>query len=523
MNNKNLKKNFFYLFLIIFLGLGIYSSINIGITHDEFHDYYVYESNKNYILNKFFGTNYDTTYLTGISKFYGSGFHYISSFMELFSKNIFFYDSPAELTKVLLSKHISVFLFFLCSGLILKKIIKILTGNEFQAQLSSIFYLVYPYLLGHSFFNIKDIPFLTVWIICTYLIIKIIQIIFNQKKNFIKELILLSIFTAYLLSIRIAGVLIFIQYLVFIFVLMSVNNNNVFKFIKIYLKEIILFIFITFFLFIALHPIYWGNPFLIIDSIKAMSQHLQTVCTVTLGECMPAQNLPPTYLPIWFFFKLPLIIIFGLISFFFVEEKIKKQKLDHIIFIALVFSVLIILAILILMNVNLYDEIRQVMFLLPLIFIISLSSLYYWSKKTFYLFIPIFILFFTLQNFKIYPYNYVWINNFSHITKVDNVFELDYWGASTKNISEFLSKNIDNDQCIISNRNDALQSFLSKNQCFIEFKNLHKSNNRPFMVSLMERALKKGTPNNCKLIYEEKGNLNFSSEEIIFAKVFRCD
>jgi len=90
VNNKNLKKNFFFLFLIIFLGLGIYSSINIGITHDEFHDYYVYESNKNYILNKFFGTNYDTTYLTGISKFYGSGFHYISSFIELFSKNIFF-------------------------------------------------------------------------------------------------------------------------------------------------------------------------------------------------------------------------------------------------------------------------------------------------------------------------------------------------------------------------------------------------------------------------------------------------
>ena len=105
------------------------------------------------------------------------------------------------------------------------------------------------------------------------------------------------------------------------------------------------------------------------------------------------------------------------------------------------------------MNVNLYDEIRQVMFLLPIIFIISLSSLYYYSKKMFYLFIPTFIILFTLQNFKIYPYNYVWINNFSYITKVNNAFELDYWGASTRNISKFLSKNINYDQCIISNRN----------------------------------------------------------------------
>ena len=523
MNYKVLKNNFFYLFLIIFISLGIFSSINTGITHDEFHDYYVFESNKNYILNIFFGTNYDTSYLTGINKFYGSGFHYLSSLIEFFSQKILYLNFENELTKTLLTKHISVFLFFLCSGLILKKIIEIITGNKFQAQLSAIFYLVYPYLLGHSFFNVKDMPFLTIWIICTFLIIKITQIIFYQKKNFFKELMLLSLFTAYLLSIRISGILIFFQYLIFIIVFVNIKNDNLLKFVKTYLKEIILFTLTTFLLFIFLQPSYWKNPFLIIDSIQTMSQHIQTVCTVTLGECMPAQNLPSTYLPIWFFFKLPLIVIFGLITFFLTEEKIKKQKLNYIIFIALALSILIILAVLILMNVNLYDEIRQVMFLIPLLFIISLSSLYFWSKKIFYLCIPIFIILFTLQNFKIYPYNYVWINNFSHLTKVVGVFELDYWGASTRNISNFLSKNIEHTQCIISNRNDALKSFLNKNQCFIEFKDLHKSNDRPFFVSLMERGLKKGTPNNCKLIYEENRNLNFSNEKITFAKVFKCD
>ena len=65
---------------------------------------------------------------------------------------------------------------------------------------------MYPYLLGHSFFNVKDIPFLSVWLICTYLMISILKIFFIDKDIILKTYyIYLSIFTAYLLSIRISG------------------------------------------------------------------------------------------------------------------------------------------------------------------------------------------------------------------------------------------------------------------------------------------------------------------------------
>ena len=48
------------------------------------------------------------------------------------------------------------------------------------------------------------------------------------------------------------------------------------------------------------------------------------------------------------------------------------------------------------------------------------------------------IAFFIFQNITMFPYNYIWINNFSHLTKVQNVFELDYWSVSTKNVSKFI-------------------------------------------------------------------------------------
>ena len=58
-----------------------------------------------------------------------------------------------------------------------------------------------------------------------------------------------------------------------------------------------------------------------------MSQHLQTACTITLGRLHESQNLPATYLPIWFF-KTPLIILSGLILYFKIDHELEKNLLS---------------------------------------------------------------------------------------------------------------------------------------------------------------------------------------------------
>ena len=201
---------------------------------------------------------------------------------------------------------------------------KIITSNETQANLSAMIYLLYPYLLGHSFFNIKDVPFLSVWMMCTYFLIRIVKNYLLSNIILKKHIIFISLFTAYLLSIRISGILIFIQYLIFILVLVNNKNLNFYAFMQKHIKEIVTAFLIIFVFYIILQPSYWTNPFLIFDAIIYMSQHVQSVCTITLQECMEAQNLPASYLPIWFFFKLPIIILLGLILFFVLEKKIKK-------------------------------------------------------------------------------------------------------------------------------------------------------------------------------------------------------
>ena len=191
----------------------------------------------------------------------------------------------------------------------------------------------------------------------------------------------------------------------------------------------------------------------------------------------------------------------------------------------IIIATLLIIFLLILFNVNLYDEIRQVMFLIPLIFIISTASMFILPKKISYSFIGVFIIFFIFQNIKIYPYNYVWLNNLTYFTKVNAKFELDYWGVSSKKIAYFFNiKNLKSNECIISNRNRGIKDFIkNKDICFLPFQDLHNKNTRPFYVALMERGTNKGLPNNCKNIHNEKININFSNEILIMAKVFKCD
>ncbi len=517
-------KNFYlYIFLFFFIIIGANFSIHTGVTHDETYDYNVWIANKNYILNFLFGYNLDTTYLSGGGKFYGSGFHYLSSLLEFFTVNLPQLSSYDVVAKEILSKHISVFLLFVVSGLVFRKILKIIINDYYFVNLSTVFYLLYPYLLGHSFFNVKDIPFLTFWLICSYFIIRISK---NYlKKNIIlkKHIFFLSIFTGYLLSIRISGILIFIQYFIFILMLSNDKKFNLIVFLKRIYKEAIIATFLIFFIYIILQPGIWSNPLLIFDAIKYMSSHIQSVCTLTLGECMKAQDLPASYLFIWIFFKLPIVILIGLILYFYIEKKIENSFNNYII-ISLIFSISSIIVLLILFNVNLYDEIRQVMFLIPLIFIISLTSLNYFSKRVFSILINFFIIYFIFQNIFIYPYNYIWINNFSHFSKINKVFELDYWGASTKKVASVINQNrLNVEACLITNRNDALELLLPGDKCLIEFKNLHQKQTKPFYVALFERGINKGVPNNCRLFFEEKKRVNFSNEKLTLAKIYKCD
>ena len=135
-----------------------------------------------------------------------------------------------------------------------------------------------------------------------------------KKLRFI-NILLISLVTAFLISIRVTGILILLEYFIGLIILLNVKNINFFSFLNKNKNFFILFpIFLLFFIYIF-NPIFWLNPLELINSIKWMGKYYHDVCTLTLGSCMKALNLPSSYIFIWLFFKLPIIILLGLSNF----------------------------------------------------------------------------------------------------------------------------------------------------------------------------------------------------------------
>ena len=95
-----------------------------------------------------------------------------------------------------------------------------------------IFYLSYPYLIGHGFFNTTDTPFLFAWILSTYISAKIFIKAYNKENISFLSIFLLALSTSFLLSIRISGILIFLQYLIFLTITLKSINESFYKLIK---------------------------------------------------------------------------------------------------------------------------------------------------------------------------------------------------------------------------------------------------------------------------------------------------
>lgn len=514
--------------LFLYILIGIYLSINTGISHDEFHEQHNWVINLNAIKSFITDRNYEDL-LNYKDKYHGIGFHYLSQpFQFLFYKQVSNYLSVTEYGGILISKHIFTFLIFTVSGLFLYLILKQLIKDKYFVLISVLIYLLYPYLFGHAQFNPKDIPFLSVWVICTYFIIKIIKKLFYKKKIKLKYFILFAIFSSLLVSIRTVGILIYFQLIIFLFIFFENTNQNFIEKIKDNRKNILLTIGISLTFIYLLNPIFWHNPMEFINSIKWMGKYQQDVCTVTLGKCVKALNLPSNYYFIWFFFKLPIVVIIGFFLYPFVEKKLSKNIFIKLTLLSLIFTLVFILLLLILFNVAIYDEIRHIMFLLPLIFIVSLSNLYIFNKKLFSIIGSACIVFFIFENYSLNPYQYTWLNSFSKFYKIDKTFEVDYWGISGKNLNlkirDHASQNkIEKTICIYGG--NFSEVFLNSDgfKCFKSYSELDQADNRPFYVVQNVRNLKRSKPKDCKLIGKENFKYTLFNQEVRSGSAWYCD
>ena len=524
----NYKHIFIFFLISLYILIGGYLSLTNGITSDESFEQLNWIENIKGVKSLLINGNYDE-FLNYQDKYHGIAFHYISQPIQLvLYKFISELNNSTDYAAFLMSKHLAVFLIFFISSIFFYRLIFKITSNQLFSFLSLATYLLYPYLLGHSLFNMKDIPFLSFWIITSYYSLSIVEDIFLDKEIHYKNLIFLSFLTSFLISIRILGLVIFFQFLITLIILFNYKNINLFLFLKKYFKHLVIFL-ITLFIFIyILNPVFWLNPLELVNSIVWMSQYFNNICTLTLGDCMSSLSLPSSYYFIWLFFKLPIIIIFGLILFPIVEKKIFKNSLISIYYGTLLFSSLFIIFLFILLKVNIYDEIRHIMFILPLLILVGLSNLYFFNKKISYFLTVITSLFFLIENTNLNPYQYTWLNSFAKMTNIEKNFEIDYWGVSGKNLQKKIihyaeNNNISKNTCIYGD--EFVKEFLIKEgfNCFKRYQELDAAKIKPAIAYKNLRNAKRSNPRDCKLIWNEQYKYSFYNKKISAGTLWLCN
>ncbi len=481
------KNNFIYLLFTIYFFLGIFLVKDYGITVDEeFHRYSgLYWLNYIAEITHLDNLQFEVTQkLNGISghtlpnpkdfSFYGVTFDLPLAFLEIIfkiedSRNIF-----------LLRHYFNFFIFFISSiyfFLLLKDRFK---DNKILF-IGIILFLTSPRIFGDSFYNNKDIIFLSFVTINIYYLFKFFD---NSNLN---NLFLFSLFSSLTCATRIVGI--FLPFSFIIYILVSKDQNSSWSNI---FKKIITFNLIFFTFLILFWPYLWANPVSnLFLSLKIFSNYPVEFKMLFNGHYINSKFLPLNYVPIWISITTPLITLF-LFSFgyfillkrFFIRLinirasafsndfwKSQNEKKDFFIF--LNFSA--ILFYIILSNTDLYNGWRHLYFLhifLSYIACIGVYKLFLNFRKIKYVLLILTIL--PLTNLygiiKFHPFQSFYFNELLINSKKKD-FEVDYWGLAGKKFLENLIINNKN----LNELNLAVASFIPLERSLKMIKNINRS------------------------------------------------
>jgi hypothetical protein len=456
---KEKKLLIFILFFTFFL-IGLFSYKDYGINIEEkfqrisgFYwlnyilSFTSFESLKADALIKFNLT--DTFMLPKINdnKFYGVIFDIPAAFIE----TIFNINSPIKYFQI---RHIINYLIFFCSAIYFYKLLDERFLIKEVSLFGFLFYILSPRIYGDSFHNNKDILFLSLITISFYYLFK------SFKNDKIKNLIILSLFSAAATSTRIIGL--FIPLLYFLFLVFLFIDKKLFK--KNFYKFIYFFIFFNIFL-ILLWPALWSSPyknlFFFIQNSEKQLIHIKILFN---GIYESTKYLPYYYIPLWITISTPIIyIILFFIAFLFLLKRlvlrfinIKKEnhlislwksnneKIDLFIFLSLVVNYFFI----ILFNIPLYSGWRHVYFFNLFIIYLASFGLYLLyinpllknHKKIINISIALLISFVSFRMIIYHPYQSLYFN--SLLTKsFKNSFSVDFAALSRIDALKYIIEN----------------------------------------------------------------------------------
>ena len=351
--------------------------------------------------------------------------------------------------------HLINFLIFFISLFFFYKLIKKEFNSSYYGLIAIILLFLTPRIFAESFYNSRDILFLSLFIFNIYTAKK-----FLETESY-KHSTYFALTSALLVYSKVIGVVPPIIFL-FIYFLNSFKKN---KTINKELRKIIFIIFLTLLLIFIFWPFLWDSPFNnLIYSFQSTinEQNNHSILTYYFGEYISSTNTPWHYRLTWFLITTPILILFFFFIFYFKILfnfiigilKIDNKKEDpwnnkNELFIYYLFIILTtIVFVVIKFNTSHFNSWRHIYFLYPIVIWFAISGFYFFTKhikkkiiKTFiYSLIFLNFIYITFWIYNWHPYQYVYFNLLSK-NYAKNNFDLDYWGLSNVNSIKYILEN----------------------------------------------------------------------------------
>ncbi len=323
--------------------------------------------------------------------------------------------------------------------------------------LGSLFLILSPRIFAHSFYNSKDIPFLALFIISIYTLVKYLD---NRT---LYRAAVHALASALLIDIRILGIIIPFLTVAFLAGDLLILRAKEKKGKKI-IPGLLVYTFLLVSFTILFWPVLWPNPvYHFIEAFKQMSAYPWGLTVLYLGDYIKGTNLPWHYIPVWIIISTPVLYTFFFLvgSFVSIKElamnpvRFYAGKRDDLIFLSWFFLPLIVV---IASGSVVYDAWRHMFFIYPAFLILSLTGLIYLfnsikakfqgaggfiMKAAFIILIALNLVYTARIMVKYHPYQNVYFNILAgrNMGEIKKSFELDYWGLSYRKALEYILEN----------------------------------------------------------------------------------
>ncbi len=449
--NKKISKNITYFLFLIFFLIGLFTFRDYGMWTDEEFQRFSGLYWLNYVLN--FTSLDELKNILALKldqiidftlpspeyySYYGVIFDLPAAFLEL----IFKIEDPKN---YFYFRHLLNFTLFFIGSIFFYKLLLNRFSNYSISLVGTLFFILSPRIYGSSFFNNKDIVFLSLITIALYFAFKALD-----KPNY-KNLLIFSIFAALSTSHRILGILLPASFVTFYLLSLLSNNKNLNSLLS------MIFFCVFYFIFLILFwPFLWSGPIEnLVLAFKWFSGHATQARMLFDGKYVHTNFLPYDYIFTWIFITTPILyIILFIIGYFiilqrfflrFISVKEKNyypdlwrgvnEKKDLFIFFNLTSFILGLIT----FNMILYTGWRQIYFLNIFIVYIATYGFYYlgikikskFNKRIQYSIVGIFLIFIFHKMIIYHPYQNLYFNSIFK-KDVHNKFDVDYWGLSAK-------------------------------------------------------------------------------------------